>query len=70
MAFLFIYNNDDNIKFYLRNILQVCIEIAPDINQDFYIWLPRELILLLGNSYNSIVKTIKLLHNVPQASSD
>lgn len=68
VASLFAYNDNDNIKFYLWNILQVCVEIAPEINQDFYIWPLCKLILLLGNSFVSIVKTIKPLHNVPKES--
>ena len=70
VASLLTYNDDDNIKFYLRNISQACVEIAPDINQDFYIRLPRELMSLLGNSSDSIVKTIKPLHDVPEASTN
>lgn len=43
------YNDNDNIKVYLQNNTQVYIQIALDINQNFYIQLPFKQILLLGS---------------------
>lgn len=41
-------NNNINIKFYLKTIMQIYIKFAFEFNLDFYIWLLSKLILLLS----------------------
>ena len=41
-------NDNDNIRFYLRNIIQVYIKITLDLNSNFYIQLFSKLILQLN----------------------
>lgn len=63
-----VYNDNDNIKFYLCDITQACVEIAPKIGQNFHIRPSYKLISLLVVSSDFIIKVIKRLHNVPEIS--
>lgn len=49
---------------------QAYIQSTLDFNRNFYIWSLRKPISLLGGSSDSIVKVIKLLHNVPKANTN
>lgn len=41
-----------------------------NINQNFNIQPPHKLISLLGNLFDFIIKTIKLLHNIPKVNTN
>lgn len=60
-----VYNNKNK---YLVLIQLLIIYQAYNINRDFYIWLPYKLISSLADSFDFIIKVIKLLHNMPKRS--
>ena len=62
-------NNNDIIRFYLRDIIQAYIKIASDLNLDFYIQLLFKLISQLSASFNSIVKVMRPLYNKPKTNN-
>ena len=62
-------NDNNNIMFYSRDITQTYVEIASDLNPDFYIRPLSELILLLSDSFDSIVKVMRLLYNKREADN-
>ena len=65
-----IQNNDnDNIRFYLRDIRQAYIEIASNLNLNFYIRPLSKLISQLSASFDSIVKVMKPLYCEPEANN-
>ena len=60
-------NNNDNIKFYLQDIIKVYIEIILYFNPNFYIWPFFKLLSQLSISFNFIVKVIKPLYSKSEA---
>lgn len=58
------------MNLYWQNITQAYVEIVLDLNWNFYIRPPCEPISLLDNLCDSIVKVIKLLHDMPEASTN
>lgn len=62
-------NNNNNITFYLWDITQAYIEIALDLNPNFYIQLLSKLILQLNISFGSIIKVIRPLYGEPEADN-
>ena len=62
-------NDNNNIRFYLRDITQVYIEIASDLNLDFYIRPLFELILQLSASFDSIVKVMRPIYSEPEVDN-
>lgn len=62
-------NDNDNNKFYLRDVMQAYVEIISELNRDFYIWPLYKQISLLVVSSDSIVKATKSLHNMPKATT-
>lgn len=61
-------NDNNNIRFYLQDIIQAYIEIALDLNPDFYIRPFSELILQLSAIFNSIIKAMRPLYGKPKAN--
>ena len=61
--------DNNNIKLYLRDITQVYVQSTSELNRDFYIRPPLELILLLGAKSDCIVKVMKPLYVVPEAGN-
>lgn len=49
--------------------MQEYIQLILNFNQEFYIWLLPELILLFGILSNSILKVIKFLYNISKVSN-
>ena len=65
-----IQNNDnDNIRFYLRDITQAYIKIAWDFNPNFYIRPLSKTISQLSASFDFIVKVIRLLYGKLEANN-
>lgn len=62
-------NDNNNNKFYLQDIMQGYVKISSNLDRDFYIWPRYKQISLLIALFNSIIKAIKLLYDVPEASS-
>ena len=62
-------NDNDNIKFYLWNIMQTFIETASDLNLDIYIQPLSKLKLQLSASFDSIVKVMRALYDEPKANN-
>lgn len=49
--------------------MQAYIQSTSSFNQEYYIWPPPELILLLGTSSDYIIKVMKSLYGVPKAGN-
>lgn len=49
--------------------MQAYVQLTSNFNQDFYIWLPPKLILLLGASSDYIIKVIKPLYGIPEVGN-
>ena len=62
-------DDNDNIRFYLRDNMQVHVEIASDLNPDFYIRPLSKLISQLSASSDSIVKVMRPLYGEPEADN-
>ena len=62
-------DDNDNIKFYLQDITQAYVEIASDLNPDFYILLLSELISQLSASFKPIVKVMRPMYCEPEADN-
>ena len=62
-------NDNDNIRFYLQDLTQAYVEIASDLNPDFYIRPLSKLISQLSTLFDSIVKVMKLLYGKPEADN-
>ena len=62
-------NNNNNIMFYLWDIMQAYIEIALDLNLDFYIRPLSELISQLSALFDSIVKIMRPLYDELEADN-
>ena len=60
---------NNNIKLYLQDVTQAYVQSTSNLNQEFYIWPPLELISLLGASSDCILKVIKPLYGVPEAGN-
>ena len=63
------FQDNNSIQLYLQDITQVYIQLTSNLNQEFYIQLLLELILLLGVSSDCVVKVIKPLYNIPKAGN-
>ena len=62
-------NYNDNIRFYLWDIMRAYIEIASDLNPDFDIQPFSKLISQLSASFDSILKVMKPLYGEPEADN-
>ncbi len=62
-------NDNDNIRFYLRDITKAYLEISLDLNSDSYIQPLSKLISQLSASFNSIITVIRLLYIEPEANN-
>ena len=60
---------DDSIKLYLRDITQAYVQSASNLNREFYIRPPSELVTLLGATSYCILKVVKSLYGVPEAGN-
>ena len=60
---------DNNIKLYLRDVTQAYVQSTSNLNREFYIRPPLELISLLGSSSDCVVKVMKPLYGVPKAGN-
>ncbi len=56
-------NDNNNTRFYLRDITQAYIEIASNLNLDFYIRLLFKLILKLSASFKSIIQVMRPMYS-------
>ena len=56
---------EQTVGLYLQDILQAYVQLTTQLNRDFFIWPPPE----LGLPPGSILKVIKLLYGVPEASN-
>ena len=63
------FQGNNNIKYYLRDNTQAYVQSTSNLNHQFYIRPPPELISLLGASADYIVKVMKLLYSVPEAGN-
>ena len=61
---------NNTTKLYLRNITQAYVQSTSDLNQDFFICLPPELITMIEASSNRILKVVKSLYDVPEAGKN
>ena len=59
-------NYNDNIRFYLWDITRAYIDIALDLNPDFYIWPLSKLISQLSALFDSIIKFMRPLYGEPE----
>lgn len=64
-----IFKNNDNIKFYLKDIMQAYIKSTFELNQNSYIWPLFELISFLVVLSNYILIVIKPFYSVPKAGN-
>ena len=62
-------DDNDNIRFYLRDITQAYVEIASDLNPNFYIRPLSKPISQLSASFDFIVKVMRLLYGKPEADN-
>ncbi len=60
-------DDNNNIRFYLRNITQAYVEIASELNLNFYIRPLSKLISQLSASFVSIIKVMRPLYGEPEA---
>ena len=63
------FQDNNNIKLYLWDVTQAYVQSTSNLNQEFYIWPPPELILLLGSSSDCKVKVMKSLYGVPEGGN-
>ena len=59
----------DDVKLYLRNIIQKYVQSKSSFNRDFYIRPPQKLIALLKINPDCIFKIIKSLYDVSKADN-
>lgn len=60
----------DNItKLYLRDVTQAYVQSTLDLNRDFFIRPPPELITMMGTSPECILKVVKPLYDIPEAGN-
>ena len=57
------------IKLYLCNVTQAYVQSISDLNRDFFICPPPELITMMGASPECILKVVKLLYSIPEAGN-
>ena len=62
-------DDNDSVRLYLRDITKAYVQSTSDLNRDFYIRPPPELIVLLGASPDCIIKVMKSLYDVPKAGN-
>ncbi len=62
-------DDNNNIRFYLRDIMQAYVEIASDFNPDFCIRLLLEVISQLSALFKSIVRAIRPIYCEPKADN-
>ncbi len=60
---------DGNTKLYLRDVTQAYVQSASNLNRDFFICPPPELITMMGASSSCILKVVKPLYGVPEAGN-
>ena len=63
------FQDNNNIKLYLRDVTQAYVQSTSNLNREFYIRPPPELISLLGASSDCVVKVMKPLYGVPEAGN-
>ena len=63
------FQDNNNIKLYLRDVTQTYVQSTSNMNRQFYIRPPPELISLLDPSSDCIVKVMKPLYDVPEAGN-
>ena len=54
---------------HLRDVTQAYVQSTSDLNRDFYIRPPPELVKILGASNDCILKVVKPLYGVPEAGN-
>ena len=54
---------------YLRDITQAYVQSTSNLNREFYIRPPSELVTLLGATSDCILKVVKPLYGVPEAGN-
>lgn len=64
-----IFQDNDNIKLYLRDVTQAYVQSTSNLNREFYIRPSPELISLLGVSSDCVIKVMKPLYGVPEAGN-
>ena len=62
-------NDNNNIRFYLRDITKAYVEIASDFYPNFYIQPLSKLISQLNTLSNSIAKVMRPLYGKPEADN-
>ena len=63
------FQDNDNIKLYLRDVTQTYVQLTLNLNQKFYILPPPELISIFGASFDYVVKVMKPLYGIPEAGN-
>ena len=63
ICMIVILQNED-IKFYLRNIIQTYMQSISNLNRDFFIKFSIELINLLNVSFDYVFQIMKSLYDV------
>lgn len=61
--------NNENIKLYLRDVVQLYMQSTSNLNHESYIRLSPKLILLFDDSCNCIIKVIKSLYFIAKAGN-
>ena len=59
----------DSTKLYLHDVTQAYVQSNSNLNRDFYIRHPSELITMLGTSSDRIFKVVKPLYGVSEAGN-
>jgi hypothetical protein len=54
---------------YLRDILQAYVQSTTNLNREFYVRPPQELVAELGIEKDSVLKVLKPLYGVPEAGN-
>ncbi len=60
---------NNTTKLYLRDVTQAYVQSTSDLNRDFFIRPPPELITMMGASSDCILKVVKPLYGVPEAGN-
>ena len=60
---------DNTTKLYLSDVTQVYVQSTSNLNRDFFIHPPQELVAIIRASPNYILKVVKPLYDVPKAGN-
>lgn len=61
------FQDNKNTQLYLREVMQIYVQLTSSLNREFYIWPSPELISLLDILSDCVIKVMKLLYGVSEA---